>query len=204
MKETVIKSTARANSSKGANKLLRRNGYLPGNISCKGEESIAIAIRRDEFIKFLHKVGSNSVFKLEIPDGRTYTVMVKEVQFSTVKNEYLHVEFQQVSLSQEVHVEVSIKLHGIEILESKRLVINRHMDSIPIKGLPQDIPNEIVIDLSYKKAGDTVLFSNIKLPNGVSSDIAPDHLIVSVSESKGQVMNEVEDIEDDNKEAKKE
>lgn len=203
MEETIIKTVARTNSSKGANKMLRRNGYLPGNISCKGKESISIAIKRDEFIKSLHKSGSNSVFKIEIQNDKTYTVMVKEIQYSTVKSEYLHVEFQQVSLSKEVNAEVFIKLHGVEILESKRLIINRQMESIPIKGLPQDIPNDIVIDLSNKRAGDNILFSDIKLPDGLSSDIAPDHLIASIIESRGEVLNEEEDKEEDKKEDKK-
>lgn len=195
METTTIEIATRAKSTKGANKLLRRNGYLPGSISCKGKDSISIALKRDEIIKSLRKNGRNAVFKLESADNKAYTVMVKEIQYSGIKNEYLSLEFQQVSLSEEVNTDVAIKLLGVDLLESKRLVLNKQTNSILIKGLPQDIPDAIEIDVSNMKAGDSVLFSDINLPNGLTADIAPEHLIATVSESRVQGPNEVEETE---------
>lgn len=195
MEETIIKIATRAKSTKGANKLLRRNGYLPGSISCKGKDSISIALKRDEFIKSLRSNGRNSVFKLESADNKAFTVMVKEIQYSGIKNEYLSLEFQQVSLSEEVNTDVAIKLLGVDLLESKRLIVNKQTNSILIKGLPQDIPDAIEIDVSNMKAGDSILFSDIDLADGLTADIAPELLIASVSESRVQGSNEIEETE---------
>lgn len=192
MEQTIIKIATREKSTKGANKLLRRNGYLPGSISCKGKDSISIALKRDEFIKSLRKNGRNSVFKLESPDKNSYTVMVKEIQYSPIKNEYLNLEFQQVSLSVDVNTDVVVKLLGAESLEAKRLIVNKQTNSILVKGLPQDIPDAIEIDVSNMKAGDSIFFSDIKLADGVTSDLAPEQLIVSVSESRVQETVEEE------------
>lgn len=195
MEQTIIKIATREKSTKGANKLLRRNGYLPASISCRGKDSISIALKRDEFIKSLRKSGRNSVFKLESSDKNSYTVMVKEIQYSGIKNEYLSLEFQQVSLSEEVNTDVAIKLLGVEILESRRLIVNKQTNSILIKGFPQDIPDAIEIDVSNMKAGDSILFSDIKLADGLTADVDPELLFVSVSESRVQEVQESDEEE---------
>lgn len=194
MKETTImKFETRTNRSKGANNLLRRNGYLPGNIYGKGLDSIPVAVKKDEFRKSLNKFGRNSVFKLEGTDEKSYTVMVREIQIAPVLNEYSHVDFEQVSLSEEVKTDVSIKIIGIDLLESKRLLLNRHMDMISVVGLPQNVPDTIEIDVANLLAGDNIQISDIKFPEGITSEIAPEQVVLSISEFKA--IEEVEEVE---------
>jgi large subunit ribosomal protein L25 len=185
MKETpVIKIETRTGTSKGSTKSLRRNGYVPGIIIHKGMESIPVSVKRDEFRKCLNKFGRNSVIKLQNTDDTEYTVIVKELQTAPMVNEYVHVDFQQVSLSEKIKTDVSIRFIGLDILDSKRLLLNRQMDTIPLEGLPQNVPDELDIDVTNLKAGDHFRISDIKLPEGINFDIAPDQIVVSVSESK--------------------
>lgn len=69
---------------------------------------------------------------------------------------------------------MAIKITGAELLESKRLLINSTIDSILLEGLPQNIPDEIVIDVSNMEAGESIQFSDIKLPEGLTSTIDPE------------------------------
>ena len=65
MQETAILNIEpRSSTSKGANRLLRKNGYLPANIFGKGVESKSIAVKKDEFRRSLKKYGRNAVFTL--------------------------------------------------------------------------------------------------------------------------------------------
>jgi large subunit ribosomal protein L25 len=183
-KTAVMNIETRTSTSKGANNLLRKNGYLPANIFGKGVESISIAIKRDEFIKSLKKYGRNAVFKLVTPSDEAYTVMTKEIQIAPIINEVSHLDFQLVSLLEEIKMDVSIRIIGSEFLEAKRLLLNSNFDSILVSGLPHDIPHEIEIDVSTMKSGESILFKDLKLPDGITSDIDPEQRILTVSGSR--------------------
>jgi large subunit ribosomal protein L25 len=190
METTNLKILIRHDLKKGANNLLRKNGYILGNISIKGNASIPIAVKKDEFRKALHKYGRNSVFSLESEEKMTYTVMVKDIQI--LNGDYYHTEFQHVSFNEEIKTDILIRLTGIDILESKRFVIDRQMETIPVIGLPQNIPDTIDFNVSDLKAGDSILASDIKLPEGIRLGIASGHQVFSVNESRGLDLPEEE------------
>ncbi len=185
-KTAVMNIETRTSTNKGANNLLRKNGYIPGNIFGKGIESISIAIKKDEFTKSLKKHGRNSVFKLVTPNNEAYTVMTKDIQVKPIINELSHLDFQLVSLLEEIKMDVSIKIIGSEFIEAKRLILNSSVDSIPVYGLPHDIPHEIEIDVSNMKPGDNVIFSDLKLPDGITSDCDPELKIITIRGSRVQ------------------
>lgn len=187
MQETAIMNIeTRTSTSKGANRLLRKNGYLPANISGKGVESVSIAVKKDEFRRMIKEYGRNAVIKLITPDETSYTVMTKEVYVAPVKNEISHLDFQIVSLSEEMKQEVPIKVVGTEFLEAKRLLLNNHLDVILVCGLPHDIPHDIEIDVSDLKSGESITFKDLKLPEGITFEYDLDQRIVSVKGAKGQ------------------
>ncbi|MGB8454062.1 MAG: 50S ribosomal protein L25 [Anaerocolumna sp.] len=196
MKETVnMNFVVRTATTKGANNSLRKEGYLPGNIYGKGIKPLSIAVKKDEIRKYLNKYGRNSIYQLENPSQETYTVMIKEVQVSPVNHEYHHIDFQHVILSEEIKTEVLIKITGTEILDSKRLFLNRQLDTVLVSGLPQNIPDNIEIDVSNLSAGETVKIGDLKLPDGIQLELAAEQVILSASESKGQEVTETEEAE---------
>lgn len=189
----VMNVELRTSTRKGDNKKLKREGYLLGNIAGKGVDSIAIAVKKDEFRRSIKKLGRNGIFKLAASDGENYTVMAKEIHIEPIKNEISHLDFQMVSFTEKIKQEVAIKITGTELLESKRLLINSSVDSILIEGLPQDIPDEIVIDVSNLDAGDSIEFSQVKLPEGLTANLEPDHKMITVVGSKIREVAEGED-----------
>ena len=186
MYDATLKIELRKNTGKAANSLLRKKGYLPGNISGKGQESIAIVVRKDEFRRALREQGRNTVLKLELSGGDSYTVMTKEIYVTPLVNELSHVDFQAVSLSEKVKQNVPVRIVGTEFVESKRLLVNGFVDVIPVYGLPADIPHEIEVDVATLMPGDTILLKDIKLPEGITTDLDQDEKIVSVKGSKIQ------------------
>lgn len=193
----VLNVELRTSTRKGDNNQLKRKGYLLGNIVGKGVESISIAVKKEDFTKSIKKVGRNAVLKLVVPDGKNYTVIAKEIRIEPIKNEISHLDFQMVSLSEKIKQDVIIKITGTELLESKRLLINSSIDSILVEGLPQDIPDEIVIDVSNLDAGGSIDFSDIKLPKGITSSLEPDQKIVTVVSSKIRETAENEEEADE-------
>ncbi|QHQ61093.1 50S ribosomal protein L25 [Anaerocolumna sedimenticola] len=193
MKETVtMKFVTRKERTKGINNQLRKMGYLTGNISGRGIPSIAVAVKKDELRKYLNKYGRNTLFKLEGEENSTYNVMIKEIQISPVNHDFSHVDFQQITLSDEIKTEVLIKITGIELLESKHLYLNRQMDTILVTGLPQNIPENIEIDVSDLTPGEIITIGDLKLPKGIRTEFHPEQVILSASVSKNDGVQEEE------------
>lgn len=187
MKEMgVIKGEKRADTNSSANRRLRKSGYLPASIFGKGIESASVVVKKDEFVKVLSKFGRNSVFKLDISGDTAHTVIVKEIQNDPIGKGYLHIGFQQISLSEEIKTDVSIRILGSESIEAKRLVVIHQMSTISVKGLPQNIPDVIEINVSNLQAGENVNVGSIKFPEGIVSENDPKQVVVSVSEPKRQ------------------
>lgn len=194
-KTAELKVVTRRSNKKERNSL-RNEGYLLGSINGKDTESLAIAVKNDEFRHALNKYGRNSVFKIETSDNQSITAMVKDIQIGHLGLELQHVDFQRVSLTEEIKTEATIKLIGQDILDGKKLIVNRQVDILTVSGLPQAIPDSIDIDLSNAKDGDVISVSDLIVPEGIVIEHESELVILSVNEAKVQV-EETEDGEED-------
>ena len=196
-KTAVVNYQERQNSNKGDKAVLRKEGFLLGNVSRRGLSSVSIAIKKDELRKTLKTYGRNAVIKLTSSGSEEYTVMLKEIQITPVTNEVQHVDFQQVSLTEEVKSDVALDFKGADLLEGKRLLLNRHLEVVPVSGYPQDIPDTITIDVSNLEAGDNVLISELTYPKNITPELDGEQIVISISEHKVQEVVESEDAAED-------
>lgn len=180
----VLNVETRGDTSTQANKRLRGTGYLPGNIYGRDMDSIAVSIRQDELRKNIAKHGRSAVFELLLDGEKKYNVMIKDIQFTHVKQDLMHVDFHSISLSEETKANVPVRVVGDELFESQRLVLQLQRDILSIKGLPQEIPNFIEIDVTGLNSGDSIFMSDVKLPPGITSDLDETQLVLSVAEAK--------------------
>lgn len=184
-------------SNSRASKKLRRNGYIPASISCRGKESISVALKVDELKKNLSSYGRNALFNLALDKDNPIVGMVKEIQLSPIKREMMHVDLQQVLLDQEIKTDVSVKLKGLDVLEFNKLIALLQLDEIRVKGLPQDIPDEITVDVSKVDKVESINVADIKFPEGIVPETSPEQCVVSIVEAK---MEELEEDIDENAE----
>lgn len=198
MESAILKISLRETEGSKANKRLRKEGLVPGNVFGKGQPSVAVVIRRDELKKGLTRHGRFALFKLEEEKGKIFDAMVKDIQVDPITREYVHVDFQQIKLSEEVKATVPVRVEGRDSLEFRKLLLVHQMDAIPVKGMPQDIPNTLDIDGSKLNAGDNVFVGDIPYPAGIVPEINPELLVLSVSEAK---VNRAESEEDTTTEA---
>lgn len=205
MKEAVtMKIEKRREANSRASRRLRKTGYLPGIICGKGSESLPIKMKEEEFRRNLLKYGRNYVFNLDLPGEKKHNVnvLVKEIQYAPISGKILNVDFQKISLTEEVKLDLGIRIIGREALDSKKLILIRQMDTIPVKGLPQDIPDNVEIDVSGLDEGESISIKDLNLPKGISVDLEEDQTVLSVNisdlnvESKDIDENEVNEISD--------
>lgn len=193
----ILNIEKRITANSRTSKQLRKNGYVPASLSSKGRDSISVAVKADELRKSLNSYGRNALFTLSLDDATSITGMVKEIQYAPIKGEMIHVDLQQVSLSEEIRADLSIRLKGIETLEFKKLMALPQMDAIRVKGLPQDIPDEIVIDVSNVKGVENINVSDVEFPKGIVPESSPEQCVVSVVEVKRQGAKSAETVEEE-------
>ena len=194
----VLKVKTRQSRSKGANNALVRDGYLLGNVVERGKESISIATPKDEFRRSFNANGRNAIYTLEDDNNNSYTVMVREAQLKPVVNELYHVEFQVVSLTEEITVDVLLNIIGQSSVEVKGFIVNRVYDTIPVTGFPQNIPDKIDVDVTGFGLEDSITMADVTLEN-LTSSLEEDELLITISEPRMEV--EEDEDEDDTEEA---
>lgn len=180
----VLKVETREDTSTQANNRLRKTGWMPGNIYGKSMDSIAVSIRKDELRKNIAKYGRSAVFELLLDGDKKYNVMVKDIQFTHVSQDLMHVDFHSISLTEETKANVPVKVVGDEMYEARRLLMQIQRDIIPVRGLPQDVPNFIEVDVKELNPGDTIFISDVIFPEGITPELDDEQLILSVSEAK--------------------
>lgn len=188
----AIESRDITNSRKS--KKLRKDGYVPASISCRGKESVSIAVRADELRKGINIYGRNALFKFSLDNKDSITGMVKDIQYAPINGEMLHVDLQQVSLSEEIRADLAIRLKGLEALEFKKLMVLPQMDFIRVKGLPQDIPDDIIIDVSNVNGIENINVKDVEFPNGIVPETAPEQCIISIVEVKRGSSTQEEEL----------
>ena len=185
-KEGIIKVVRKSHASSGENMRLRKEGYLPGNIYGKGIGSIPIIIKEDDLQKNLAQFGRNSVFKLNLSGEKEINVVIRDIQYLPVKHKHMHVEFQKITLSEDMKTDVSIRVIGKESIDARSLVLLQQMDSIPLKGLPRAMPDIVEIDVSTLNAGGSITIGDIEFPKGIICELDPAQVVLTVKESHMQ------------------
>lgn len=196
MSEKVILPIERREKVSGnAGKQLRKIGYVPGAINVKGVDSLSIKMKEDDLLKTIAKHGKNSLFTLELGD-ETYTTMIKEMQHSPVKRHVLNVVFQQVSITEKIDINLSIRVIGKEAVEHKGFIVVQQLDRIPVSGLPQNIPDFIEIDVTDLSVDDRISIEDIQFPEGIETEVERDQIVLVISESRLEESLEEDEAED--------
>lgn len=197
---TLAAETGRAAGSRPANRL-RAEGKVPGIVYGHGAEPTAVSVDwRELRVALTTDAGFNALINLEVEGERKLTI-VKELQRDPVRRRVTHVDFLLISRDEELEVDVPISLEGDPVeVEHEDGVINQVLFSLAIKAKPGSIPNELTVDVSGMRVGDTVRVGDLTLPEGVATDLDPDEPVV-LAEASALEVPEVEVAEEGEGEA---
>ncbi|NVL90396.1 MAG: 50S ribosomal protein L25/general stress protein Ctc [Desulfobacterales bacterium] len=178
-----LKVTQRNTFGKSSARELRRQGLIPAVLYGPKRESIPLTLSSLDLDKIYKDSGTEQVIlKLIIKNGGTKnaTAMVKEVQTSPVTDRYLHIDFYEISLYEEVVVNVPVavtgKSKGVE--RGGLLQVVRH--ELEISCLPADMPDKIEVDVTGLDIGDSVHIGDIELGDKIRLLAAPGLTVLTV------------------------
>ena len=166
-----LSATSRTEKGKGVAKRLRREGKLPAVVYGHKTAPIALTIDSKQLFKLIVEGKSeHKLFGLSIEgNGKPLekTVMIKELQIDPLKRNFLHVDFFEVAMDEEITISLAIKLVGDAPGVEMGGMLQQVRREIEIKCLPSQIPDTVEIDVSALNIGDSVHLNDIQLPEGV-------------------------------------
>lgn len=192
----AIKIQVESRTGLGKNRVdkIRQNDLVPGVLYGKGEETKHIQVNRREFEKVYRVAGMSTLIDLEL-EGETAPVLIKEVQTHPFKNEYLHIDFQQLNMDETVKLTIPITLMGRENIKLEPSILVQQLDEIEIECLPGDIPQTIEVDVSNIDFTTPVFVSDLEIFGDENITILREAEDVIASLIEPTMEEELEEIE---------
>ncbi|MCQ9207798.1 MAG: 50S ribosomal protein L25 [Omnitrophica bacterium] len=184
MEKIKLKATPREEIGKEKVKKLRALGLIPA-VVYKGKNSLNIKVSAKDLNKVIHtKAGENVVVSLEIEDAKTKkpkTVIIKEIQYHVLKGDTLHIDFNEISLTEVLTIKVPIAAKGEPKGAKEGGVLEHVFWELEVECLPEQIPENILIDINSMEVGDSILVKDLKIPAGVKVLADPEATVVSLA-----------------------
>jgi large subunit ribosomal protein L25 len=114
---------------------------------------------------------------------------VKDYQVDPILGDLLHVDFQEISATEEIEIAVHIVTTGEAIgVKRDKGILQYGIREIEIECLPDKIPGHVTVDVSNLLIGQTIHVSDLNLGEGIRVITEPGKMIVTVTAIKEEVV----------------
>ena len=176
-----IKAKKRENTASGFTNNLRKEGLIPAilyggknpnqNISVE-KKSISKIINSDSFL--------SKVLELDI-EGKKEKVLPRDVAYHVLSDEPVHIDFMRIVSGSKLVLEIPVKFENQS--ESPGLkrggVLNIVRRKVELKCPADNIPDDIIIDLTGTDIGTSIKISSVKLSENVKPTIADRDFVIA-------------------------
>ncbi|MCD8363803.1 MAG: 50S ribosomal protein L25 [Lachnospiraceae bacterium] len=171
-------------------KKLRREGYVTGNIIGREiEGSIPVKVKAQEAERVFRTKKKGSQLCLDV-EGRKMSVLIKEIHYNAMKNQYDEVDFQALVSDEKVHSVAEVVLVNHDKVQEG--IIQLVLEEISYRALPSALVEKIEIDVGQMKPGDSVKVADLPIAANpdVDLDTSRDAVVVLVTEARNAGMQE--------------
>jgi len=166
----------------GASRRLRASGRVPAIVYGGADKPAAIDLDHNEILLALRKEAfQSSIINLNL-DGRKQPVLLRDVQAHAYKKVVLHVDFQRVDDTHEIHIKVPLHFINAELspgVKTSGGIVSHVTTEIDIKCLAKNLPEFIEVDLKDMVSGHSIHAADIKFPEGVKLAHADQNPVVA-------------------------
>ena len=163
----VLNVQARTAGTTNDARRLRKTGLIPAIVYGKGIEPKCISVNATEW-QLLSRNELNILSLVE--DGKETLVLLKEVQHDPIKNRTRHLDFQAIRMDQKIKAHVAVRAgHTVPAGAAAGGLLEQNLHEIEVESLPQDLPEEIIVDVSGMNLGDIIHVGDITMPEGVTA-----------------------------------
>jgi large subunit ribosomal protein L25 len=180
MQNVELKAQKREIASRGKLGDIRRAGEVPAIVYGGKKDAAPMRLNGKELLQVLKAHGANVIISLLV-DGKKDTVLVKEVQRDILTHAITHVDFQRISLTEKLEVNVPLHVKGeAPGVKLSGGILEHILREFRVRVLPTAIPASIDVDVSALQINQGLKAKDIKLPEGVELLTDSEHIVVNV------------------------
>jgi large subunit ribosomal protein L25 len=144
-------------------KRLRRAGSIPAVLYGHGQDTVCLAVSRDQFSTAMRH-GSRLV---DLKGGVNESALIRDLQWDTFGTGVLHIDFTRVSADERIEVTVQVELRGQAPGARQGGVVQHLIHEIEIECLATAIPDKIQLNINHLEIGGSITVGQLELPQGV-------------------------------------
>ena len=147
MATVELKAVVRDEMGKGSARKARREGLVPAVLYGEGEKPQPLMVSYRDFYPVIRTAaGENVILDLKIEgvkDGECKAI-IREIQYHPVRREILHVDFQHISMTKKITVDVPIEIVGEAVgVKTHGGILEVILREVEVECLPGDLVDEI-------------------------------------------------------------
>ena len=195
MSQVSLRAQAGRTPGSRESRRVRRQGLVPAVVYGREIDPVPVSVDAHDLRLALHtEAGSNAIINLEIEGGDTLTTMARVIERHPFRNEYRHVDFVTVDLSQKVIAEVNLHFEGTPAGVKEGGVFSPRRTTVQIEVLPTEIPAFIELDVSEVEMGGSLRIEDLPELEGVTYMEELDAVIMSVTAPAAEIEEEVPEL----------
>ena len=188
-----LKAIKRENISSGSNNKLRSEGLIPAILYGGKDSNQNISVQKKDLKNLVNSdTFLSKVLELDI-DGKKEKVIPRDVAFHVVSEEPIHIDFMRIVAGKKIILEIPVKFinHSDSPGLKRGGVLNIVRRKVELKCPAENIPNEIIVDLTGTDIGTSIKISSVKLEGNVTPTITDRDFVIATVASP-TVMKEPE------------
>ncbi len=191
MKTIEIKGHLRESLGTKTAKQLRREGQVPC-VAYGGESNVHFYADERELNKLIY---TPNVYQVNLDvDGKKLVAVMRNPEFHPVKDNLLHLDFIEVLPGKLTTMRIPLTLTGASIGVKNGGVLRHNAKKLLVRGLIENIPDEIVVDISKMKIGDSKKVGGLDIENLEILE-SSNRVVVAVKTSRKAVTTDDEEEE---------
>jgi large subunit ribosomal protein L25 len=179
--------------------VLKDSGRIPAIVYGHKVENVLLDIDYKEFQRVLREAGESSLIELNIEgDKEKRPVLVHELQKDPISDKFIHIDFFQANLKEEIEAEVPLVVEGTSsAVKDLGGTLVKSISELKVKALPQNLPHEIKVSIDgLNTLEDRILVKDLVLPKDVKVMAKPDEIVISVAEPSKVEEELAEELEE--------
>ena len=176
-----LKATKRETKTKGQINTLRSKGFIPAILYGGKSPNLKLSIDEKSFNNlFNSETFLSTIIDLDI-EGKKEKVIPRDVSFHVVSERPSHIDFMRIVKGSKIILEIPVifKNNNESPGLKKGGVLNIVRRKVQLKCQAENIPENLVVDLTGLDIGASVKISSVKLPENARPTITDRDFVVA-------------------------